>query len=106
MTMKIADAAPEEAELVEISDQLSAALSPTSTNRHTGPALDLDASYLEAARAMLATLSQQVSASTSATVPLTRQQIETYLDFDPDFLEVAKSMLRDFINKTETSRRR
>jgi hypothetical protein len=55
---------------------------------------------------MLATLTESVAASTSGEFGLTRQQLETYLDFDPDFLDTAKDMLRDFIGKTEASRNR
>jgi hypothetical protein len=105
MTMKIADAAPDEAQLVEISLQLSEILAESSMDA-SPPALALDATYLEVARTMLATLTESVAASTSGKLGLTRQQLETYLDFDPDFLDTAKDMLRDFIGKTEASRNR
>ena len=102
MTMKVADAAPAEAQMIDISERLSDVLSSSKLPKRAG--LDLDSSYLEAARAVLAALSEQVAPSTSGTVTLTKQQIEAYLDFNPDFLEAAKGMLRDFIDRTETKR--
>jgi hypothetical protein len=97
MTFKIADVGPE-AQLVEIGERLSDALS-----REQLPAepLDLDPDYIDAAKTTLATLSTQVATLPSGTVALTEQQLEAFLDFDPDFIEIAKKMLRDFIEKTE-----
>lgn len=106
MTMKIADAAPEEAQLVEISERLYEAFSTTKGSHTLLPLLDLDSSYLAAARTMLLSLSESIAPSTSGGVPLTRQQIESYLDFDPDFTDAAKDMLKDFIDRTEARRHR
>jgi hypothetical protein len=97
MTMKIADVAPNEAQLVELSEQLSEAFAQPQPKL----SLDLDASFLEAARTMLASLTEQRQEGFHGAVALTRQEIETYLDLDPDFLDPAKEMLRDFIERTE-----
>ena len=101
MTFKIADVG-NEAELVEVAERLSDALSGKQIP--VGP-LDLDPAYVDAAKTMLATISGQVAALPSGTVALTVQQVETFLDFDPDFLDVARDMLRAFIEKTEAIRR-
>lgn len=103
MTMKVADVAPGEAQMIDISEQLSETLSNSHSTHKIG--LELDVTYLEAARAMLATLSERVAPSTSGTVTLTKQQIEAYLDFDPDYLDTARDMLRDFIIRAEALRR-
>jgi hypothetical protein len=100
MTFKIADIA-NEAQFVEIAEQLSDALS--GDERPPGP-LELDPAYLDAAKTMLATISAPVSSMPSGAVALTQQQIETFLDFDPAFLDVAKDMLRAFIERTECIR--
>ena len=100
MTMKIADIAPDEAEVIDVSECLSELLSTSTTVRRAVPDLNLDPAYLDAARTILTTLSEQVATPTVSEVSLTRQQIETYLDFDPEFLEVAKVMLRDFIDRS------
>ena len=36
--------------------------------------------------------------------PLTEEEINIYLDFDPAFARVAKNMLREFILRTESVR--
>jgi hypothetical protein len=100
MTFKIADMA-HEAQLVEIAEQLSEALSG---KEPAGKPIDLSSDYVEAAKLLLATLSEQVAPLSSETVALTEQQVETFLDFDPEFLDVAKDMLRAFIEKTKTHR--
>ncbi|HKG74056.1 MAG TPA: hypothetical protein VKA79_07445 [Aestuariivirgaceae bacterium] len=100
MTFKIADMA-HEAQLVEIAEQLSGALSGEET---VGKALDLGPDYVEAAKCLLATLSERVALLPSETVALTEQQVESFLDFDPEFLDIAKDMLRAFIEKTKTRR--
>jgi predicted O-methyltransferase YrrM len=101
MTFKIADIA-NEAQLVELADKLSDALS---ADEPPGRALDLDPNYVEAAKTLLATLSERVSPLPSGTVALTEQQVESFLDFDPVFLDVAKDMLREFIERTEKIRK-
>jgi hypothetical protein len=98
MTFRIADMG-NEAQLVEIGERLSDALS--SEQQPTELLLDIDPNYIDAAKTMLATLSGEVAALPSRAIALTEQQIETFLDFDPDFLEIAKDMLRGFIGKTE-----
>ena len=98
MTFRIADIG-NEAQLVEIGERLSDALS--SEQETTERLLDIDPDYIDAAKAMLATLSGEVAALPSRAIALTEQQIDTFLDFDPDFLEVAKDMLRGFIGKNE-----
>jgi hypothetical protein len=100
MTFKIADMA-HEAQLVEIADQLSEALSG---EEPVGKPLDLSPDYVDAAKFLLATLSERVALLSSETVARTEQQVETFLDFDPEFLDVAKDMLRAFIEKTKTLR--
>jgi hypothetical protein len=100
MTFKIADVV-HEAQLVEIADQISQALSGGETQRK---ALDLSADYVDAAQILLATLSERVALLPSETIALTQQQVETFLDFDPEFLDVAKDMLRAFIEKTKVLR--
>jgi hypothetical protein len=97
MTMKLADVAPNEAMLVELAEQLSSAQSPSELRNAI---LDLDSSYLEAARVMLATLSKGTTAIPNH-VSLTSEQIETFLEFDPLFAEEAKAMLREFIEGKE-----
>jgi hypothetical protein len=52
--------------------------------------LDLDSSYLEAARSMLATLTEQPEQSAfHGAVELTEKQIENHLGFSPEFLDTA-----------------
>jgi hypothetical protein len=104
MTMKIADIAPDEAQLIELSERLSEAVTASANSEVKVSDLGLDPSYLDAARTALASLSEQVATPTAHELPLTRQQIEGYLDFDPEFLDVAKTMLRDFIDRTEGRR--
>jgi hypothetical protein len=100
MTFKLADIA-NEAQLVEIAEQLSAALSGREL---PGKVLELSPDYVDAAKTLLADLSEQVAPLSSGTVALTEQQVNSFLDFDPEFLEMAKHMLRDFIEKTEPLR--
>jgi hypothetical protein len=102
--MKILDAAPGEAQLVELSQRLSKALEGEARTMSTIPSLDLDSSFLEAARAMLAGLSEQPQKAFHGEIALTKQEVEAYLDIDPDFVESAKDMLRDFIEQTERHR--
>jgi hypothetical protein len=98
MTFKIADVGPE-AQLVEIGERLSDALSG---GQHRAELLDdLSPDYVDAAKTMLAELSGEVAALPSGTFALTEQQVESFLDFDPEFLDVAKNMLRAFIETTE-----
>jgi hypothetical protein len=98
MTFRIADMG-NEAQLVEIGERLSDALA--SEQEPAELLLDIDPDHIDAAKAMLATLSGEVAPLPSKAIALTEQQIETYLDFDPDFLEIAKDMLRRFIGRTE-----
>src|SRR5687768_17059262 len=100
MTFKIADMA-HEAQLVEIAEQLSEALSREETE---GKALDLSPDYVDAAKCLLATLSERVALLPSETVDRTEQQVENFLDFDPEFLDTARDMLRAFIEKTKACR--
>jgi predicted O-methyltransferase YrrM len=100
MTFKLADIA-NEAQLVEIAEQLSEALSE---GELSGKALDLSPEYVDAAKTLLADLSEQVAPLSSGTVALTEQQVKSFLDFDPEFLDVAKGMLREFIERTEPLR--
>jgi hypothetical protein len=100
MTFKIADMA-HEAQLVEIAEQLSEALSGEEI---LGKVLDLSPDYVDAAKFLLATLSERIALLPSETVARTEQQVETFLDFDPEFLDVAKDMLRAFIEKTKALR--
>jgi hypothetical protein len=105
MTMKIADAAPDEARLVEVSERLSNLLSATAPPLlEGGTTLDLDPSFLEASRELLAKLNEKPRRTFHGGVELTEQQIESYLDFSPAFLELAKTMLKDFIERTEKRR--
>jgi hypothetical protein len=107
MTFRMIDTAPEEAQIVELSERLNRAISAKTeqSKRSRDPFDELDASYLEAAREMLGILSGAVSPCISGQIPLTRQQIETYLDFDPDYLDTAKAMLKDFITQTERQKK-
>lgn len=103
MTMRVSDIAPNEAQLAEISERLSAA----SAGPHQVPPrqdLTLDPDYLGAAKAMLAALLADRHATFVDTEPLTEEEISTYLDFDPAFADVAKNMLREFILRTEAIR--
>jgi len=93
MTMKIADVAPNEAMLVDLAEQLSRAESPDELKRTI---FELDSSYLEAAKAMLESLSSGVASSNSY-VQLTSEQIEAYMEFDPAFAEDARAILKEFI---------
>ena len=104
MTMKIADFAPEEAQLIDVSERLSELLSTPPQSSAAVPDLGLDPSYVDAASSLLASLSEQVAAPGTRELPLTREQIEGYLDFDPEFMDVARSMLRDFLDRTERGR--
>jgi hypothetical protein len=97
MTFKIADVGTE-AELIEIGQRLSDALSSA---HHRTELLDLSPDYVDAAKTMLAELSGEAAALPLGTVALTKQQVESFLDFDPVFLDTAKDMLRAFIEKTE-----
>jgi hypothetical protein len=106
--MKVSDAAPDEALLVELSERLNTALSGKGA-LNAKPMLDLDAAFLQAARNLLATLSDRVDGSAGAfhgSIPQSQEQIETYLDFNPDFLDQARQMLADFIKRTEIHRSR
>ena len=98
MTFRIADIG-NEAQLVEIGERLSDALS--SEQEPTELLLDIDPDYIDAAKTMLASLFEEVAALPSRAIGLTEQQMETFLDFDPAFLEIAKDLLREFIGKTE-----
>jgi hypothetical protein len=97
MTFKIADVGTE-AQLVEIGERLSDALS---SGQYRAELLDLSPDYVAAAKTMLAELSREVAALPSGTIALTEQQVRSFLDFDPEFLDVAKDVLRAFIEKTE-----
>ena len=100
--MKISDIAPEEAHVVALAERLSEALSaPQAASLQP---LNLDASFLEAARELLATLSQPANQGYHGSVELTEQQIRSHLEFSPDFIEPAKEMLLDFIQQTESKR--
>jgi hypothetical protein len=104
MTMKIADFAPEETQLIDVSERLSELLSTPPQSPIAVPDLGLDPSYVDAARTLLTSLSEQVAVPGTRELPLTRQQLESYLDFDPEFIDVARSMLHDFIVRTDRSR--
>jgi hypothetical protein len=101
MTLKLIDAAPNEAVLVDLAEQLSRAESPDKLRRTI---LNLDESYLEAAMTMLDRLSMEVAAPKSY-IPLTTEQIESYLEVDLDFGENARKVLREFIGTKEASKR-
>jgi transposase len=103
VTLKLVDTAPEEARIVELSERLNRAVSARTEHVSRARHLldELDASYLDAAREMLGILSGKISSCTSGGIPLTRQQIETYLDFDPAYLDTAIAMLTDFIARRE-----
>jgi hypothetical protein len=85
MTMKIADVAPHESQLIDLSERLSEVLSTSRPRNRTVQNLDFDPSYLEAARGILMSLSEQAAAPVSEEIPLTQQQLETYLDCSPEF---------------------
>jgi hypothetical protein len=74
--------------------------SPNRSRRHCRKSPD----YVDAAQILLATLSERVALLPSESIALTKQQVETFLDFDPEFLDVAKDMLRAFIEKTKILR--
>ena len=95
MTMKIADVAPNEAMLVDLAEQLSRAESSDELKRTI---FELGSSYLEAAEAMLESLSSGVASSNSY-VQLTSEQIEAYMEFDPAFAEDARAILKEFIER-------
>jgi hypothetical protein len=102
MTMKLVDAAPNEAVLVDLAEQLSRAESPDQLKRTI---LHLDESYLEAAKTMLDRLSTESAASKKNYVSLTTEQIESYLEFDPFFTNDAREILKEFVEATETLNR-
>lgn len=95
MTMKIADVAPNEFKLVYLAEQLSRAESPHELKQKI---FELDSSYLEAAKAMLESISSEVASSNNY-VQLTSEQIETYMEFDPAFAEHARVILKEFIER-------
>jgi hypothetical protein len=97
MTFRIADIG-NEAQLVELGERLSNAIS---AQQPQAERLDLDADFIDAAKIMLAALSEKAAPLSSGTVARTEQQVETFLDFDPEFLAAAKDMLRAFIERTE-----
>ena len=101
MTMKLADVAPNEAQLLDLAEQLNRAQSPDDLKQAV---LRLDVSYVEAARAMLETLSSEVATS-SHYVSLTTEQIESYLEFDPAFAQDARDVLKEFIERKESLKR-
>jgi hypothetical protein len=101
MTFKLVDIA-HESQIVELAGKVSEVLSER-PQPHVD--LDLDETYIDAAKTVLAALSDRVAELPSGTLPLTEQQVETFLDFDPDFLDVAKDMLRNFIERTERIRK-
>lgn len=101
MTMKLADVAPNEAMLVDLAEQLNRAESPDDLKETV---LRLDSLYVEAAKAMLETLSSGAAASNHY-VPLTTEQIEAYLEFDPAFVEDAREGLKEFIERKESLNR-
>jgi hypothetical protein len=81
--------------LVDLAEQLSRAESPDELKRTI---FELDSSYLEAAKAMLESLSSGVASSNSY-VQLTSEQIEAYMEFDPAFAEDARAILKEFIER-------
>jgi hypothetical protein len=95
VTMKIADVAPNEFMLVDLAKQLSRAESPDELKQTI---LDLDSSYLEAAKAMLESLSSEVASSNNY-IQLPSEQVEAYLEFDPAFAEDARAILKEFIER-------
>ena len=97
MAFRIADIG-NEAQLVELGERLSKALSSA---QHRTDLLDFSPEYLDAAKTMLAELSGEVASLPLRTISLTEQQVETFLDFDPVFLDIAKDMLRAFIESSE-----
>jgi hypothetical protein len=98
VTMKIADVAPNEFKLVDLAEQLSRAESPDALKQTI---LDLDPSYVEAAKEMLESLSSEVASSNSY-VQLPSEQVEAYLEFDPAFAKDARAILREFIERKGT----
>jgi hypothetical protein len=102
MTFRISDVG-HEAKLVELGERLSEKLS---RKQPRGEMLDLDEDYIDAAKTILATLSNQVAPIRSSILALTSEQIEVFLEFDPEFIDAAKNILRDFIEKTEGKSRR
>jgi hypothetical protein len=103
MTMRVSDIAPVEAQLAEISERLFQ-MSAGPHQVTPGQDLLLDPDYLDAAKSMLAALSTGRHATFADAEPLTEEEISTYLDFDPAFARVVKTMLRDFIRRTESVR--
>ena len=102
MTMRLADAAPEEAQVAKVSEQLNETLTDVSDLKSPNLVLELDPSYLDAARTVLGALSEPSGSNAfHGSVPQTKEQIEVFLDFDPSFLGLAKQMLREFIERTE-----
>jgi len=100
MTFKVADIA-NEAELIEIAEGLSDALSEETTPVKP---LDLDLAHIDAAKTLLAALAKRVASHPTEPARFAQPQAESFLDFDPEFLEAAKDMLRTFIEQTENRR--
>jgi hypothetical protein len=55
--------------------------------------------------ALLATLADRLERASSGEEVLTDDEIQRILDLDPAFAETAKSMLREFIERTDHLRR-
>lgn len=105
MTMKVADAAPEEAQLIEIAERLSEVFSEPDCAQPSA-VLDLDPSFLQTARDLLGMLEERSTKGYCGAVQLTKQQIEHHLEFSPDLLDAAKAMLRDFIERMDAREER
>jgi hypothetical protein len=55
--------------------------------------------------ALLATLTDRLERASAGEEPLTDEEVQRLLDLDPAFAETAKSMLREFIERTDHLRR-
>jgi hypothetical protein len=102
MTMRLLDAAPDEAQVLEVSEQLNEALADADALKTSNPVLELDSSYLDAARTVLGALSEPSDpGGFHGSIPQTEKQVELFLDFDPSFLDIAKQMLKEFIERSQ-----
>ena len=90
MTMRLSDAAPDEAQVVEVSEQLNEALGHVNALKTSPRLLELDSSYLAAARTISGALSEPSNlGGFHGSIPQTEKQVEVFLDFDPSFLGIA-----------------
>ena len=102
MTMRLSDAAPDEAQVVQVSEQLNEVLAHAEALKPGNSVLNLDSSCLDAARTVLGALSEPSGpGGFHGSVPQTEKQLEVFLDFNPNFVGLAKQMLKEFIERTE-----